>query len=53
MRATITSAEAILVDLPTWACRWPAARGPVRTTLPVLWTLASGDTARDIDESIR
>ncbi|MNJ00500.1 Muconate cycloisomerase 1 [compost metagenome] len=23
--------------------------GAVRDTLPVLWTLASGDTARDID----
>ncbi|QYY33225.1 muconate/chloromuconate family cycloisomerase [Cupriavidus pinatubonensis] len=27
--------------------------GAVRTTLPVLWTLASGDTARDIDEAER
>lgn len=25
--------------------------GAVRNTLPVLWTLASGDTARDIDEA--
>ena len=25
--------------------------GAVRTTLPVLWTLASGDTQRDIDEA--
>lgn len=25
--------------------------GAVRTSLPVLWTLASGDTARDIDEA--
>ena len=27
--------------------------GAVRTHLPVLWTLASGDTARDIDEAER
>ncbi|WER48662.1 muconate/chloromuconate family cycloisomerase [Cupriavidus sp. WKF15] len=27
--------------------------GAVRTTLPVLWTLASGDTAKDIDEAER
>uniref|UniRef100_Q46SY2 Muconate cycloisomerase n=1 Tax=Cupriavidus pinatubonensis (strain JMP 134 / LMG 1197) TaxID=264198 RepID=Q46SY2_CUPPJ len=27
--------------------------GAVRATLPVLWTLASGDTARDIDEAER
>ncbi|CAG9184568.1 Muconate cycloisomerase 1 [Cupriavidus laharis] len=27
--------------------------GAVRTKLPVLWTLASGDTARDIDEAER
>ena len=27
--------------------------GAVRDTLPVLWTLASGDTARDIDEAER
>lgn len=27
--------------------------GKVRDTLPVLWTLASGDTARDIDEAER
>jgi len=27
--------------------------GAVRTTLPVLWTLASGDTARDIEEAER
>ncbi|MRT33041.1 muconate cycloisomerase, partial [Xylella fastidiosa subsp. multiplex] len=25
--------------------------GAVRTRLPVLWTLASGDTARDIEEA--
>jgi muconate cycloisomerase len=27
--------------------------GAVRSTLPVLWTLASGDTAKDIDEAER
>ncbi len=27
--------------------------GAVRDTLPVLWTLASGDTARDIEEAER
>lgn len=46
--------ETALLDLQGKRLNQPVAAllgGAVRTHLPVLWTLASGDTAKDIDEA--
>ncbi len=46
--------ETALFDAQGQRCGLPVSEllgGRVRDTVPVLWTLASGDTARDVDEA--
>ncbi|MGC1305024.1 MAG: muconate cycloisomerase family protein [Caulobacteraceae bacterium] len=49
-----SAVETALLDLRGQRCGLPISEllgGRVRSAVPVLWTLASGDTARDIDEA--